>query len=237
LFDIKRRFLELDLDGSGTINRDELVATGGEAMGEHSAEIQHALEAMDEIMEEIHEMKAAHIHPGSGGPHRPNRHGHHHHNHNYGHKVNGDLVLAKHAPGGPPGIGQHGPMMTPPTTVTYGQPQQVPPYGGGPPQGFPPPPPGMQMLQVPFSGTAPPPAGTAPPFGMPFSGQQVPFSGQQVQQVPFSGSALPPQSSMMPMPPVLETFPTFSQPPMPTQFPGLQPQAGPRRDQYGGFLT
>ena len=53
LFEIKRRFLELDLDGSGTINRDELVATGGDAMGEHSAEIQHALEAMDELMEEV----------------------------------------------------------------------------------------------------------------------------------------------------------------------------------------
>jgi Ca2+-binding EF-hand superfamily protein len=60
LFDIKRRFLELDLDGSGTINRDELVATGGEAMGEHSSEIQHALEAMDEIMEEVARKKMLH---------------------------------------------------------------------------------------------------------------------------------------------------------------------------------
>eukprot|EP00283_Hemiselmis_rufescens_P006555 CAMPEP_0173429298 /NCGR_PEP_ID=MMETSP1357-20121228/8041_1 /TAXON_ID=77926 /ORGANISM="Hemiselmis rufescens, Strain PCC563" /LENGTH=895 /DNA_ID=CAMNT_0014393455 /DNA_START=110 /DNA_END=2794 /DNA_ORIENTATION=- len=88
LFAIKRRFLELDLDSSGTINREELVATGSDVDGKGSnPSIKHALEAMEKFMEEIELKKGAHDHT-QGAP-----------------------TPFQGYPGGP--MGPHGPMATP----------------------------------------------------------------------------------------------------------------------------
>mmetsp|Transcript_5334 Transcript_5334/g.13516 ORF Transcript_5334/g.13516 Transcript_5334/m.13516 type:complete len:953 (-) Transcript_5334:503-3361(-) len=60
LFEIKKRFIELDLDGGGTIDRDELMATSGEdaTTQVQSPKILHALDALNEIHKEIEELKA-----------------------------------------------------------------------------------------------------------------------------------------------------------------------------------
>jgi hypothetical protein len=69
LFDIKRRFLELDLDGGGTIDRKELMAAGS-GEGNVDERMQYALRAMERVH---HQMEAMikfrlenHLHQHSG---------------------------------------------------------------------------------------------------------------------------------------------------------------------------
>jgi hypothetical protein len=58
LFDIKRRFLELDLDGGGTIDRKELEASGTSFADEDfDQSMQYAFKALDRIHADMQSVK------------------------------------------------------------------------------------------------------------------------------------------------------------------------------------